>query len=127
MKLPGILLFLLLLCFGGFTAARDAASELPGASSSAEQATVIRLPREARTTLDLINHGGPFPYSRDGSVFSNRESLLPRRERGYYHEYTVPTPGEHSRGARRIISGAGGERYYTDDHYQTFMPIQVLP
>jgi ribonuclease T1 len=82
------------------------------------------LPREARRTLDLIRPGGPFPYGRDGTVFGNRERLLPAEERGYYREYTVVTPGSRDRGARRIVAGAGGERYYTDDHYDSFRRIR---
>ena len=82
------------------------------------------LPKEARETLALIRSGGPFPYQKDGSVFGNRESLLPKRERGYYREYTVRTPGARDRGARRIIAGRGGEYYYTEDHYRTFRRIR---
>ncbi len=81
------------------------------------------LPKEAQDTLKLIDKGGPFPYSRDGVVFGNFEKILPKENRGYYHEYTVKTPGENDRGARRIITGSGGERYYTDDHYQSFRRI----
>ena len=84
---------------------------------------VDELPREARTTLRLIEEGGPFPYSKDGSVFQNREGILPSRSRGYYREYTVITPGEDDRGARRIVAGEGGELYYTDDHYESFKRI----
>ena len=82
------------------------------------------LPDEARETLALIRTGGPFPYGKDGSIFGNRESMLPKRERGYYREYTVRTPGARDRGARRIIAGRGGEYYYTDDHYRTFRRIR---
>lgn len=81
------------------------------------------LPREAQTTIKLIDKGGPFPYSRDGVEFQNRERLLPRKDRGYYHEYTVVTPGSQDRGARRIIAGANGELYYTDDHYASFKEV----
>ena len=81
------------------------------------------LPAEARQTLALIKAGGPFPYQKDGSVFGNREALLPKRERGYYREYTVKTPGAKDRGARRIVAGRGGEYYYTDDHYRSFRRI----
>ncbi len=81
------------------------------------------LPPEARHTLALIRAGGPFPYARDGAVFGNFERILPRRERGYYHEYTVRTPGERDRGARRIVTGQEGERYYTDDHYASFREV----
>jgi len=84
---------------------------------------VAQLPLEARQTLHLIDQGGPFPYSRDGIVFGNREGRLPRKPYGYYHEYTVPTPGSHDRGARRIIAGKTAERYYTDNHYQSFKRI----
>src|SRR5258705_1009740 len=66
--------------------------------------------------LDLIAHGGPFPYRQDGVVFQNREGRLTAHARGYYHEYTVPTPGARNRGTRRIIRGDRGETYYTRDH-----------
>ena len=62
---------------------------------------------------------GPFPYSKDGAVFGNRERLLPRKPRGYYRESTGPIPGSHDRGPRRIIAGRYGEYYYTDDHYRS--------
>ena len=82
------------------------------------------LPREARATIHLIRKGGPFPYARDGAVFGNREAHLPKQKRGYYREYTVKTPGERTRGARRIVAGAGGELYYTDDHYDSFRRVR---
>jgi ribonuclease T1 len=82
-----------------------------------------RLPPEARATLALIQAGGPFPYDRDGIVFSNRERLLPMRPRGYYREYTVPTPGRRDRGPRRIVTGQRSEYYWTTDHYQSFARI----
>jgi guanyl-specific ribonuclease Sa len=88
---------------------------------------VAQLPAEAQATLELIARGGPFRYSRDGVVFGNREKLLPLHARGYYHEYTVPTPGSKTRGARRIICGGAKfsvtECYYSDDHYQSFRRI----
>lgn len=82
------------------------------------------LPPEAREILVLIKRGGPFPYSRDGVVFGNYERILPKQSRGYYHEYTVKTPGVRSRGARRIVSGTPGEYYYSADHYQSFKRIR---
>lgn len=85
---------------------------------------VLELPAEARQTLALIRQGGPFPYAKDGSVFGNREGRLPPRERGYYREYTVPTPGSRDRGARRIVAGGGVEYWYTADHYRTFKRIR---
>lgn len=83
------------------------------------------LPREARETLRLIKRGGPFPYARDGSIFNNFERHLPIRKRGYYREYTVPTPGRRDRGARRIVAGENGEYYYTEDHYRTFRRVRI--
>jgi ribonuclease T1 len=85
---------------------------------------VAQLPSEARTTLQRIKSGGPFPYSKDGSIFGNHEHKLPPRPPGYYKEYTVRTPGIRDRGPRRIIAGAGGELFYTDDHYNTFRLIK---
>jgi len=81
------------------------------------------LPPEARGTIALIKKGGPFPYQKDGSAFGNREALLPKRERGWYREYTVKTPGAKDRGARRIVGGRDGTLYYTDDHYRSFRRI----
>ncbi|MCX5400620.1 ribonuclease domain-containing protein [Streptomyces sp. NBC_00102] len=78
------------------------------------------LPSQAHDTLDLIDAGGPFPYSQDGVVFQNREGVLPSHASGYYHEYTVVTPGSSTRGARRIVTGSAVEDYYTADHYVTF-------
>ncbi len=82
------------------------------------------LPREAQRTMQLIQQGGPFPYEKDDTVFGNREGLLPSKPRGYYREYTVVTPGENDRGARRIVAGENGELFYTDDHYESFRRIK---
>ncbi|MBA4382813.1 MAG: ribonuclease [Sideroxydans sp.] len=84
---------------------------------------VAQLPPEGRETLQLIKRGGPFPYPRDGVVFSNFERILPQKQRGYYHEYTVKTPGVNHRGARRIVCGVVPECYYTADHYKSFKRI----
>lgn len=79
------------------------------------------LPSQAHDTLDLIAQGGPYPYSQDGGVFQNRERILPAQSTGYYHEYTVRTPGSSTRGARRIVTGEDHqEDYYTADHYASF-------
>ena len=83
-----------------------------------------RLPREARATLALIRAGGPYPYDEDDRTFQNRERILPQRQRGYYREYTVETPGSDDRGARRIVAGRDGDRFWTDDHYDSFRQIQ---
>ncbi len=87
------------------------------------QVRIVQLPPEARATLLLIERGGPFPYRKDGTVFGNRERLLPLHSHGYYREYTVPTPGSRDRGARRIVAGSQGEHYYTSDHYRSFRRI----
>lgn len=88
------------------------------------KATKNELPSEAIETVELIKKGGPFPYTKDGSVFRNRESKLPiRDDPDYYQEYTVKAPGQLGRGSRRIITGRNGEIYYTEDHYQTFKEV----
>ena len=84
---------------------------------------VTDLPEEARETLRLIKRGGPFPYSRDGVVFANREGRLPPASRGTYREYTVNTPGSRDRGARRIIAAGSNQFWYTADHYRSFRRI----
>ena len=94
------------------------------------EATVVvtELPPQGQRTYALILRGGPFPYDKDGTVFGNRERLLPRERRGYYREYTVETPGARNRGARRIVCG-GPQRtapdacWYTSDHYSSFRKI----
>lgn len=84
------------------------------------------LPPQAAGTVALIEKGGPFPYPRnDGVVFHNAGSVLPRHPDGWYHEYTVPTPGASTRGARRIITGKDGTFYYTGDHYAHFVVVDV--
>jgi len=86
--------------------------------------SVDSLPQEALETLGLIKAGGPFPFRQDGTVFHNFEGLLPDKPDGYYQEYTVITPGALDRDARRIVSGANGENYYTEDHYASFKLIK---
>jgi len=89
-----------------------------------DEISPAQLPPEAQETLTLVKQGGPFPYAKDGTTFGNREGLLPRQSRGYYREYTVPTPGIDHRGARRIVAGQSGDYWYTADHYRTFMRIR---
>ena len=80
-----------------------------------------KLPAEAHDTLELIEQGGPYPYPQDGTVFQNREGILPDQSEGYYHEYTVETPGSDDRGAKRIVTGdKEQEDYFTEDHYESF-------
>jgi ribonuclease T1 len=99
-----------------------------GPASPTETIAISQLPAQGQAMMTLIYQGGPFKYDKDGTVFGNRERFLPVRQRGYYREYTVQTPGERSRGARRIV--CGGERsvapdacYYTDDHYASFRQV----
>jgi ribonuclease T1 len=99
------------------------------AQSSAELATVAlsSLPTQGHETYQLIHQGGPFPFEKDGVIFGNRERLLPGGKRGYYHEYTVKTPGSRNRGARRIVCGgvptAPDICYYSADHYASYRRI----
>jgi ribonuclease T1 len=82
-----------------------------------------QLPPQAGRVWQLIQHGGSFRYRQDGTVFGNREGRLPPRQSGFYREYTVPTPGEHDRGPRRLITGGAAELYYTGDHYVSFVAV----
>jgi ribonuclease T1 len=123
-----VLVVLLVLLAIGYVA-RTVRSDEHHSSSTHTQAVgtvaLSALPTEARQTIALIQAGGPFPYSRDGVVFRNAEGRLPKEGSGYYHEYTVPTPGESDRGPRRIITGADGEFYYTADHYESFRRVEM--
>ncbi len=89
--------------------------------------SLSQLPPQGRGTYALIMRGGPFPYDKDGSMFGNRERLLPKHPRGHYREYTVKTPGSRDRGARRIVCGGPAITpevcYYTADHYSSFRKI----
>jgi guanyl-specific ribonuclease Sa len=96
------------------------------AATSVVAVPLSRLPPQAAVTVRLIERGGPFPYPQnDGVVFHNFEQRLPPEPDGYYHEYTVPSPDSPDRGARRIITGAGGEFWYTGDHYETFERVDL--
>ncbi|PZS39117.1 MAG: ribonuclease N [Pseudonocardiales bacterium] len=88
--------------------------------------TLSQLPPQVEQEWQLIQHGGPFRYRQDGVVFGNRERHLPPRQSGFYHEYTVPTPGAHDRGARRLIIGGATELYYTGDHYVSFVVVDPV-
>ncbi|AEG94901.1 ribonuclease domain-containing protein [Ramlibacter tataouinensis] len=116
--------FLLAAALGGPAQARTPADPAPGGSAAI---SLAELPRQGRDTYELIRQGGPFPYDKDGTVFGNRERLLPLNKRGYYREYTVKTPGARNRGARRIVCGgpvrAPSACYYTADHYASFRKI----
>ena len=107
-----------------FFAPHADAQKAPLPKAAITDVAVAELPPEARETIALIRKKGPYPYAKDGVIFGNREGMLPAQKRSYYHEYTVRTPGSRTRGARRIITGAGGELYYTADHYTTFRRIR---
>ena len=109
------------------------AAATPFGLARAADVNLAELPKEARTTHALILKGGPFPYPKDGVTFGNFESNLPKQKRGYYREFTVPTPGARNRGARRIVCGAETHDWsknapaacwYTGDHYQSFQKIK---
>ena len=109
---------------GAFSASVQARSASPEPAAVA----LAALPAEAQKTHRLILSGGPFPYGKDGTVFGNRERLLPAQSRGYYREYTVKTPGSRDRGARRIVCGGRQPTqpeacFYTGDHYASFQRI----
>jgi ribonuclease T1 len=100
------------------------AQKAPAPAVAIEDVDIAKLPVEAHETVKLIHKGGPFPYARDGITFSNREGMLPKQKRGYYREFTVKTPGDRTRGARRIVSGSAGDLYYSDDHYKHLRRIR---
>ena len=112
----------LLLCAGAVVAGGALAETLA-------EVALAELPKEAQQVYELVAKGGPFPFDRDGVVFGNREKLLPAKPRGYYHEYTVRTPGVTNRGGRRLVCGgkktAPDACYYTDDHYRSFRKIRT--
>ena len=110
---------------GGSAGGTASGSALAPASPTTDLRTVAvgSLPKEAVDTLTLIAKGGPYPYPKDGVTFQNRENRLPQRKNGWYQEYTVITPGSSDRGARRIITGQDGARFYTDDHYSSFREV----
>ena len=126
-------LFLVLAGLLGLTGYSSLAHARSGKAPLPKPIALAELPPEAAQTLALIRRGGPFPYPhKDGSVFGNFEKQLPPQARGYYREYTVPTPGSRDRGARRIVAGTGktgdvassGEYYYTPDHYRNFYRVR---
>ena len=118
----GSVLLCLAVVLAGAALARTTPEALPDVA-------LADLPREARDVYALVGKGGPFPFDRDGVVFGNREKLLPAKPRGYYHEYTVRTPGAKDRGGRRLVCGgkkaAPKACYYTVDHYRSFRKIRT--
>jgi ribonuclease T1 len=129
-RVSAALIGLLILVAGGWFG-QQVLSEPPGVDRPAVVVSAAGLPVRALSQLppqatevwQLIQHGGPFPYRQDGSVFGNREGRLPQRQSGFYREYTVPTPGEPDRGPRRLVTGGAAELYYTGDHYTSFVAV----
>lgn len=108
------------------SACATVSAQVPGeAASRLPVQPLCALPPEAAAVYAQIRTGGPYRYERDGIVFANAERLLPAEPRGYYHEFTVPTPGEGDRGARRLITGSEQELYYTGDHYGSFVVVDA--
>lgn len=107
----------------------DHGTAAPTSGSAVTRTAAVKLshlPAQVAGTVHLIEQGGPFPYpDDDGAVFHNFEHRLPGEPDGFYHEYTVPTPNSADRGARRIVTGASGEFWYTADHYETFERLDV--
>jgi guanyl-specific ribonuclease Sa len=129
-RVSAALIGLLLLVAGGALGRHALSAPLvddrPSVAASAAGLPVralSQLPPQVAQVWQLIQHGGPFPYRQDGTVFGNREGRLPPRQYGFYREYTVPTPGEHDRGPRRLITGGAAELYYTGDHYVSFVAV----
>jgi len=125
---PGAVWALVLAATMSVAAFAPSASFARDAAGLGADVPLSSLSPEARRTEQLIHSGGPFPFARDGVVFGNYEKRLPRERRGYYHEYTVPTPGARNRGARRIICGGNVPTepdacFYTEDHYSSFHRI----
>lgn len=128
LRRPQIALIALIAAVGiGYAINAARGHEHAATSGSTPSVTVAMsaLPPQVSETVRLIQAGGPFPYPQDDAVFHNAERRLPSEPDGYYHEYTVPTPGSPDRGARRVITGQGGEFYYTADHYETFRRLDV--
>ena len=129
LRMKGVLIGAFTLCALSGSVPGAFARDYTAPADANAQGTVAlaQLPREAVNTLNLIAAGGPYPYEKDGIVFGNRERLLPPHRRGFYHEYTVPTPRSRNRGARRIVCGGPLQRtdncYYSDDHYTSFNRI----
>ncbi|MBB5507032.1 ribonuclease [Paraburkholderia atlantica] len=130
LRMKGVLIGAAALCALSGSAPEALARDYSAPAAAEAQVGTIalaQLPREAVDTLNLIATGGPYPYQKDGIVFGNYERVLPAHRRGYYHEYTVPTPHARNRGARRIVCGGPLQRtdncYYSDDHYTSFNRI----
>lgn len=124
-----VLILLLVIGYAGKAVTSHSEQQNPSPTTSvsarSDVVALSGLPKQAADTVRLIQRGGPFPFAHDGIVYQNLEHNLPAKPRGYYHEYTVVTPGSDDRGARRIITGKNGEWFYTADHYASFVRVDV--
>lgn len=125
--LPWLVLLVGAALFWNHRAPPPSSTAAPERTAATVAAPASTLPAEAHATLERIARGGPFEHNQDGGVFGNYEGLLPKQPRGYYHEYTVETPGARDRGARRIVTGGTPPAvwYYTDDHYRSFRRFEA--
>ncbi|MBK1671898.1 ribonuclease [Ectothiorhodospira shaposhnikovii] len=139
MKRSLTLLFtLLIVLMTGLTGCFSASDSDPGSRAGADTSLIVKDVRvhdmdgrlafqgdvDLAPELARIERGERDPHRNDGSVFQNREGRLPARERGYYREYVVRTPGIRHAGPQRLVIGQEGEVYYTADHYRTFTRIR---
>lgn len=126
-RVSAALIGLLLLVTGGWLGRHALSAPDPPVAVASTTGLPVRalsqLPPQATQVWQLIQRGGPFPYRQDGTVFGNREGRLPPQQSGFYREYTVATPGEQDRGARRMVTGGAAELYYTADHYVSFVAV----
>ena len=126
-RVTAALIGLLMLVIGGWLGRHALPAADPPVTVAAATALPVRplsqLPPQAMQVWQQIQRGGPFGYPQDGRVFGNREGRLPPQQTGFYREYTVPTPGGHDRGSRRLITGGTVALYYTADHYVSFVAV----
>ncbi|HVX44455.1 MAG TPA: ribonuclease domain-containing protein [Mycobacteriales bacterium] len=120
---PLLALIALVVLLGGGYLVKSAGSD-SDSPPAIRTVALSSLPPQVKETIERIEENSPPHYRHDGEVFENREHRLPAKNRGYYHAYTVPTPGEDDRGARRLITGSARELYYTKDHYASFVRIR---
>ena len=120
------ILLTLVVVFGLFQLQAGHLDGLLGSAPATGQSHLSAQEQELYNTLERIRQNGPYPYSRDGITFENRERLLPIKPKGYYREFTVDTPGLSHRGPRRVVTDRNPPEvfYYTEDHYRSFRRIQ---
>lgn len=85
---------------------------------------VFRGTIDLKSTLQRIDQGKKLSFPHDGTVFGNREKLLPGQARDYYREWVHPTKGISGPGPQRIVIGKNREIFYTPDHYDSFHRIR---